>query len=187
MSTVFLSGSRKISRLNDEVRLRLDKMIENRLAVITGDANGADKAMQAYFASRNYENVTIYFVGDAPRNNVGNWATKRIAGDPKLLGRDFYAQKDKAMSGIADYGLVLWDGKSPGSVQNMFWLLGESKTVVVYFAPKRQFFNFRNQEELIKLLAQCDDETLDDIGRKIDLPASLNKTNRRQAMLNFQS
>jgi hypothetical protein len=187
MTTVFLSGSRKISRLNEEVRRRLEKMVENCLMIVTGDANGADKAMQAYLAEREYKNVTIYYVGDAPRNNVGHWATKNVVGDQKLSGRDFYAQKDKEMSMIADYGFVLWDGKSLGSVQNMFWLLSEGKTVVVYVTSTKQFFNFRTQDELVGLLSQSDDDTLDEMERKIGLPEGLNKANRRQATLDFHS
>lgn len=186
MTTVFLSGSRKIGRITDEVRYRLDNMVESRLTIITGDANGADKAMQAYLAELQYGDVTIYFVGEAPRNNVGDWPTKRVVADESLSGRDYYAQKDRAMSKLADYGFVVWDGKSSGSVQNMLWLVGEGRAVVVYFAPEKEFYNLRTQDELIELLEKCDDETLKEIGRKIDLPVRLKKLSRYQTSLNFQ-
>jgi len=185
MTTVFLSGSRKIGRVGAEVRRRIDNMVENHLTIVAGDANGADRAMQSYLAELGYRDVTIYFVGDAPRNNVGDWPTKNVLVDEKLSGRDFYAQKDRAMAKTADFGFVLWDGKSSGSVQNMLWLLMENKTVVVYLAPEKQFYNFKTQNELVELLIRCDDETLDDIDRKISLPDRLKKTNRKQQALNF--
>jgi hypothetical protein len=187
MTTVFLSGSRKIGRIGEEIRFRLDNMIENQLTIITGDANGADRAMQAYLAERRYENVMIYFVGEAPRNNVGQWPTKHVVGDDRLSGRDFYAQKDRAMSKIADFGFVLWDGKSSGSAQNMLWLLQEGKKAVVYFAPDKHFYNLKTQSDLIELLAKCDDEVLDELNRKVTLPDDLKKSNRHQSLLDFQS
>ena len=39
MSTVFLSGSRKISRLSEDVIVRLQNIIDSGLKVIIGDAN----------------------------------------------------------------------------------------------------------------------------------------------------
>ena len=56
MSKVFVGGSRRISRLNEQVRRRLERVIEKNLTVLVGDANGADKAVQKYLAERNYEN-----------------------------------------------------------------------------------------------------------------------------------
>jgi hypothetical protein len=143
--------------------------------------------MQAYLAELHYDNVMIYFVGDAPRNNVGSWPTKNIVGDPQLSGRDFYAQKDKEMSRIADCGLVLWDGKSSGSVQNMLWLLEEGKKVVVYVSPEKNFYNLRTEDEFVELLSRCKNEVLDDIGRKVTLPSRLKRSNRRQTSFNLQS
>ncbi len=187
MTTVFLSGSRSISRLNSEVRQRLQNMVDKGLDIITGDANGADRTMQAFLADQQYPKVTVYFVGEAPRNNVGKWATHKVTADaPTRAMRDFYAQKDREMSKIADLGFVLWDGKSSGALQNIFWLLSQGKTAVVYFAPEKRFFNFKAQDEVVELLINYDDDLLDDIERKIVLPDSLKKANRRQSSLNFQ-
>ena len=47
-STVFVAGSRQISRLPAEVTSRLDTMIEKGFQILVGDANGADKAVQRY-------------------------------------------------------------------------------------------------------------------------------------------
>lgn len=185
MTTVFLSGSRRIARIGADVRGRLENMVQNGLAIVAGDANGADKAMQSYLHELRYPHVTVYFVGAAPRNNVGNWPTRNVAVDAKLHGREFYAEKDREMAKIADLGFVLWDGKSSGSVQNMIWLVAQKKTVVVYYAPLKQFHNLKNENELVDLLAACDDATLDDIGRKITLPDRLRMANRRQQAFNL--
>ncbi len=62
--TVFLSGSRKISRLNDDIRLRLDKITSQGLSIIVGDANGADKSIQTYLANIHYNYVTVFCSGE---------------------------------------------------------------------------------------------------------------------------
>ena len=45
MTTVFLGGSRQVSRLSTPVEKRLDKIIDQNFHVLIGDANGADKAI----------------------------------------------------------------------------------------------------------------------------------------------
>ena len=48
MKAVFIGGSRRISRLNAEVRSRLDRIVDQKLPVLVGDANGADRSVQQY-------------------------------------------------------------------------------------------------------------------------------------------
>ena len=62
-TTVFLSGSRNISRLNDAIRMRLQTITDKGFHVVVGDANGADKAIQSYLATMQYANVTVFCVG----------------------------------------------------------------------------------------------------------------------------
>jgi hypothetical protein len=52
MVSVFVAGSRALSRLNPQLRERLDNIIRQNLTVLIGDANGADKAVQGYLAKR---------------------------------------------------------------------------------------------------------------------------------------
>ena len=79
MKTVFIGGSRKLSRLNEQIRSKLAEITERKLHVLVGDANGADRAVQAQLRDWGYESVTVFFVGSAPRNNEGAWPTERVA------------------------------------------------------------------------------------------------------------
>lgn len=173
MTTVFVSGSRKISRLNKEIRDRLQNVIDQRFAVIIGDANGADKALQKYFSEIHYQNVIVFCSGNSCRNNLGNWNIKRVFVDPKLKGREFYTQKDKEMAAEADYGFVLWDGKSPGSFNNIMELLKRNKKALIYFSPDKEFYSVSKLEDAQKLLEKCDQESLSDISKKIKLSSSI--------------
>ena len=59
---VFIAGSRHVSRLDAGVCRRLDNMIEKRLPILVGDANGADKAVQAYLHGKHYDLVQVYWL-----------------------------------------------------------------------------------------------------------------------------
>ncbi len=173
MTTVFVSGSRKISRLNKEIRDRLQNVVDKRFAVIIGDANGADKALQKHFSEIQYKNVIVFCSGNSCRNNLGNWNIKRVFVEPKLKGREFYTQKDKEMAAEADYGFVLWDGKSPGSINNIMELLKNNKKSLVYFSPDKEFYSVSKLEDARKLLARCDQKSLNEISKKVKLNSSI--------------
>lgn len=173
MTTVFLSGSRKISRLNEMIRNRINKMIDKGFQIIVGDANGADKALQKFLADVGYSNVVVFCSGQACRNNIGSWSVRQVSVDSKLKGRDFHTQKDKKMAAEADYGLVLWDGKSAGSISNVFELLKREKSVVVYFSPEKQFHTVSHLDDANKLLEKCDKDVIGNISRKIKLSSSI--------------
>ena len=174
MTTVFLSGSRAISRLNDMIRERIRNMTDQGFRIVVGDANGADKAFQTFLAEARYQNVSVFCAGSACRNNLGEWPVKRIQVDPKLKGRDFYTQKDKEMAAVADYGFVLWDGKSAGSISNVFELLKRRKRVVVYLSSEKQFANISQAQDVQELLKSCDSDDYLNISQKINLTARLN-------------
>lgn len=169
MTTVFLSGSRNIGRLNDMIRGRIQNMVEQGLRIVVGDANGADKALQTYLAEAQYTNVVVFCAGKVCRNNVGGWQVKQIDVDPKIKGRDFYTQKDKEMAVEADFGFVIWDGKSAGAINNVFELLKGQKRVVVYFSPERRFVNIIHPHDVQDLLRSCDGADYLKIDKKIDM------------------
>ena len=50
-------------RLDQRIRERVSRLIEEGFVVLVGDANGADKAIQEFFAERAYPNVVVYHAG----------------------------------------------------------------------------------------------------------------------------
>ena len=173
MTTVFLSGSRKINRLNEMIRSRISKMINQGFQIILGDANGADKALQKFLADVRYSNVVVFCSGQNCRNNIGGWKVRQVSVDSKLKGRDFHTQKDKKMATEADYGFVLWAGKSAGAINNVFELLKYDKQVVVYFSPEQEFHTISHLNDAKALLKKCDPSTVDSISKKIRLRKSI--------------
>ncbi len=168
-STVFVAGSRQISRLPAEVKTRLDTMVEKGLQILVGDANGADKAFQRYLADRSYPNVLVHCMKDHCRNNVGKWPTREIVAPRGAKGFDYYSLKDRAMAEAAGYGLMLWDGKSKGTVNNVVNLSRDHKPVVVYVGPTRQFRTINSFDDLKDLLAEGDSDSVERIVSELHL------------------
>lgn len=172
MTTVFFSGSRRLSRLNSMIRSRVDNILRQRFRVVIGDANGADNALQSYLAQQGYGNVIVYCSGGRCRNNVGSWPTRQIAVGPGVKGREFYMAKDKAMARDSDCGLVLWDGASVGAFGNIIELAKRGRKAVVYLSPERCFHQISNVEQVHTLLKSRPDETVREICKRLNLDAT---------------
>ena len=145
LTRVFVGGSRRITRLDAEVKRRLDRIIEKRLPVVIGDANGADKAVQRHFSERKLETVEVSSADESPRNNVGGWSVRVIRPEHSRKDFDCYAAKDRAMAAAATVGLMLWDGQSRGTLMNVLRLADRRKPVVVYVQPRKGFVDVRTQ------------------------------------------
>lgn len=169
MTKVFFGGSRRLGRLNEQVRKRAEKMMSEGLRVLVGDANGADKAIQKFFADRQYSNVRVFFSGDSCRNNLGDWETQAVKVDRTKRDFKFYTAKDLAMCEAADYGFMMWDGESQGTVNNILNLLERGKKVVVYHSPAREFLTFRSPADAEELLNRIAPDRAIELDKKVGL------------------
>jgi hypothetical protein len=95
------------------------------------------------------------------RNNVGHWSTREVPAPKGARGFDFYSAKDRVMADAAEYGLMLWDGKSKGTINNVVNLCREGKPVVVYIAPKKRFLTVKAFDDLGGVLAQGETESVE--------------------------
>jgi hypothetical protein len=155
MTIVFIGGSRAVSKLNAIIRARLEGLIQKGCQIFVGDANGADKAVQQFLEERRYSKVTVFCM-DTCRNNLGSWETRRIHADSRRKDFAYYAAKDIAMANEAKCGIMLWDGRSKGTLHNILNLIGAGKKVLVYFSPEKAFYKLSTPQDLDSLLARCD-------------------------------
>jgi len=117
---IFISGSISINKLPPLALEKINAIIAKNYTILIGDAKGVDLLVQEYLLKKKYNNVIVYFTGENIRNNVGNWeSNKIIMGTDNKKGRELYTVKDKAMANDADYGLMIWDGKSKGTLGNI--------------------------------------------------------------------
>jgi hypothetical protein len=167
--TVFIAGSRRIARLPQAVRQRIDGIVMKEMRVFIGDANGADRAVQQYLAEKGYRSVLVHCMEGACRNNLGGWPVREVAAPWGVRGFDFYSLKDRVMADSAEYGLMLWDGKSKGTINNVVCMSRQSKPVVVYVAPAKSFLTVRSYADLGDLLAQGDAASVSKLAHELRL------------------
>lgn len=155
---VFIAGAKTIKELDSPVKERLDSISKNGFDVLIGDCYGVDASVQKYFSGLNYGHILVYSTGK-PRNNVNNWAVKSIPAPKGLRGFDFFAEKDKAMARDADYGFMIWDGKSKGTLNNIINLVNMDKTVLIYLFNQKKMIVIKKLSDLENLINECPEST----------------------------
>ncbi len=115
MVKVFIGGSQSIRKLPTPVAARIDNIVERDFTVLIGDANGADTCVQKYLAEKGHAYALVFCTGVC-RNNVGGWKTVVVSANAGERGFDFYALKDREMAREVDYGFMVWDGRSKGTL-----------------------------------------------------------------------
>lgn len=164
--TVFIGGSRQASHLSTKVKERLNNIVDKGHRVIVGDANGADKAIQKHLSAVGYDNVTVFYSGDYPRNNLGQWRTQNVRPPKSAKGYQYYAAKDREMAQQADFGLMIWDSKSAGTVLNALRLIRAGKVVVLVNLRDKSTINIKSQAQWDEFLARCSAKLLADLRKR---------------------
>ena len=169
MSTIFVGGSRRVLRLPAEAKERLNNVIGNGFNVIVGDASGAYKAVQKHLLESAYEKVAVFCSGSRCRNNLGDWPTHNIQAPKSAKGFQFYAIEDREMAREADFGFMIWDGKSAGTVLNVLRLIGTGKKAVLLNAKEKSATTFKTAANWEAFLAHCDTEFRHDLRERATL------------------
>ena len=130
--TVFLGGSQTITRLPEEVQARLSDWMSRQVYFAIGDCKGADQLMQQFLAAQGYEKVWVFVSGDEIRCNEGAWSVVHCHTSKPPHSYGFYRAKDEAMAETGDEALMLWDGKSIGTRENIIEVRSRGKEVRVF-------------------------------------------------------
>jgi len=142
MSSVFISGSIAIKSIPNGVKNSLNMIIDQGIHINVGDADGIDAMIQNYCKKQNYSNVTVYSIYSSPRYIVSGFNKKHIvAKTDSKKERERQTEKDEAMTLDSDYSLVIWDGKSKGSYQNILRAINNDKKVKVYLQNENRFLD----------------------------------------------
>ncbi len=169
MTKVFVSGSMKIKNLDDKVIDRLNNIVASKYYVIVGDADGVDSSIQEYLKLRGVSSVTVYCSGEKPRNNLGRWDTKTIVTTSEPGTRAYFTAKDKTMAADCDYGFMVWDARSTGTLSNAIELVERKKIALVYINKVKQFLKVKDVQDIEKLLSFMSETSLKKADDKIGL------------------
>lgn len=130
---IFISGSKSISMLPELAKTFIDQFIENGDEILVGDCYGIDAVVQKYLESKGFSNVTVYCSGVIPRNNFTSSAKIRSCAEAAkgLSGNAFHYVKDIQMANDCDQALMIWDGESKGTAENIRRMKEMGKPFVV--------------------------------------------------------
>lgn len=183
MTTVFIAGSISISRLHKKVQERIGKIVSSDLDVVVGDADGADTSIQKCLNDYQAEKVTVYCTGDLPRNNVAGWPVHNVYSKAKAGSRAYFTAKDLEMARKSDYGLMVWDCKSTGTLSNVIELLREKKKSVVFVNKSSDFIKVSDKAGLDLLVAFMSTHARAKADEKINLSSVIADISQEQFSL----
>lgn len=175
MTTVFIAGSISISRLHEKVRSRIAKVVASSFEIVVGDADGADTSIQECLRDLGANKVTVFCTGEHPRNNVNQWPVRHVVSKARAGSRGFYTAKDVEMARTSDYGLMIWDSKSTGTLSNVLELLGSGKKSVIFVNKTTDFVTVGDAVDLDQLLSLMSSTARAKAEAKIDLTYKLAK------------
>lgn len=169
MTAVFIAGSMNIKNLDAKVKERIATVVAQGLDVIVGDADGADTSIQTLLSNLEGARATVYCSGPTPRNNVGDWPVHTVETKHTPGTRQFFTAKDLVMARSADYGLMIWDAKSTGTLSNVLELLTLKRKSVVFVNKEKLFRNIATVEDLERLITSMSDHAKHKADEKIGL------------------
>ncbi len=133
---LFIGGSKRLKEIEGTRCFDvIDAAMQNGFEILVGDCQGVDTMVQKYLLNHGYRSVTVYASGpQLVRHNEGDWPVKHIVLDNNLSGGyEFYRQKDIQMISVCDCALLIWDGESRGTRQNIIDLKTSGKPVEVTY------------------------------------------------------
>ncbi|MBJ3813699.1 hypothetical protein F9C28_01815 [Shimwellia pseudoproteus] len=180
MTTVFVAGSITIKKLDPLIIARLKKIVDRHFSVVVGDANGVDSSVQHALLEMGCDSTTVFSSSPKPRNNLGAWPVSVVkTGHPRGT-RAFYTAKDIQMAEQADYGLMVWDAKSTGTLNNVIELLQRKKNSVVFINKSKVFMVIKSPDDLDKLITCMAPADYTKADEKIKLSEKLQQLKHQQ-------
>ena len=135
MKKVFISGSRSFKQLPHSFKEDIICLADSKKCkFLVGDCDGVDSLVQKLLYDIHYKDVTVYASGSVPRNFYGSiYWEKKLLYYPKIYDlRKYYEQKDIAMSIDCNTAIVLWDGKSRATKNNIDRIKSMGKEVFIF-------------------------------------------------------
>ncbi len=151
---VFISGSISLKKIPACVESSIQRIKDQNITILVGDADGIDFLVQKYCKKLNYSSVYVYSIYSSPRYIITGFNQKHVvAGSDIKKERDRQKEKDEEMTMDSDYSLVIWDGKSKGSYQNILRAIENDKKVKVYLNDENNFLENSkiNSEEITSI------------------------------------
>lgn len=172
---VFLSGSRSFAVLTDDVYESLQKIMQQGLGIVIGDASqGVDAVVAKFLRQMQYPHVTAYTLSARAGFKLDKkWQVQRVkVAQENFTAQERHMQKDRQMGEVADWGLAIFDPislnrygnlqVSAGTLRNTIQLLLRHKPVKFFYIFEQQLSvaNLKKLSDLEEVLARFAQEHL---------------------------
>lgn len=117
--TIFLGGSKTVNTLTENIKKKFFKMMNCGYKFVVGDCVGADLQIQKLLSECEYKKVVVYYSGDRPRVNLGEWKAKYVSSDKYVEKYERQKLKDEQMANVCDEGFMLLKGTTKGTMANI--------------------------------------------------------------------
>lgn len=159
--SVFVSGSRSLHCISQDIRDSIDSIMDKRLHVLIGDSDkGADKEIIDYLKLSGYEHVTLFTILEHPRVAADpGWQVVTVDASSVPGAREKQMQKDRHMGSVANWGLAVFDSvqiNRYGSIQVSSGTLRNSIQMLLMHKPMRFFYLYEGRT-LVSTLRSIDD------------------------------
>ena len=156
--TVFVSGKVKYDKpLSRKMKREIKNIIKANGKIVIGDAPGADTRVQEYLKKKNYQNVEVFTTDREARNNVGGWKVNKIDASEYSDEREARAQKDIAMTKIANKGVAITsedDRPDSATAKNIQRMREQGSQIKVYDYKTKKFLSDNYEESLNKKISE---------------------------------
>jgi hypothetical protein len=143
------------------------------------------EAIQSALLQLGAENVTVYCSGNNPRNNIGGWPVEKVHSTQTPGSRAFFVAKDTKMANAANYGLMIWDAKSTGTLSNVIELLNHERSSRVFVNKKHKFITVSDADGLKQLAEIMSEGARAKAEDKINLSARIAAIKHKQLQLSL--
>ncbi|CAD7736259.1 hypothetical protein LMG31886_23900 [Xanthomonas hydrangeae] len=89
------------------------------------------------------------------------------------------------MAQIADFGLMIWDSKSTGTLSNVIELTGRGKKSLVYINKTKEFCSVGSASHIDKLVRVMPDTSREKAESKINLSRKIEQLKHAQSGFDF--
>lgn len=153
--TIFLGGSKTINNISEKVKKEIVDFMNLGHNIVIGDCMGADFLMQKLLAENHYPFVTVYYSGERPRFNLGNWQTKQITSNYNMSAYEKQKLKDVQMAIDCNLGFMLLKGQSKGTMANIKEILKLNKKCEVCITDYNEKYPYmlmvKNEKDLERI------------------------------------
>lgn len=156
---IFIAGARSVTDLSTVVQKKMFSIAQKGFEVLVGDCYGVDAAVQRFYTNLGYKNILVYASNGKARNNIGNWNIRNVPVSDSVHGFDFYKHKDIVMANDADYGFMIWDGESRGTLNNIINLVAQNKEVLICLSNQNKMIVVKDVDGLNQLINLCSEKT----------------------------